>query len=134
MKSAKLAIAVLACLPLYAAAQDMVERPDKGALFETILEYVDETTATELQASRDDLTALHDEVQALRDSDEVDEEVLQEAVASLRAGHRELREDVREVIDGNEDLQAALEEARGDFAGEAREGHRGRRPRRGEIQ
>ena len=134
MKPTTLAIAFVAIAPVFAFAQDVMERPAKEEFFDTVLESVDETTASDLQASRDELGVLRDEVRALRDADEVDEATLQEAVANLRAEHRAFREEIHTVIDDNEDLQLALAEARENFAGEGRGPGRGRHHHRDDAQ
>ena len=69
--------------------------------------------ARRAQAQRDELKALRDEVKKLRNAEDVDEEALQVAVDNLRSEHRLFREDVRAVIESNEELQASLQEARG---------------------
>ena len=56
MKSVKLTAFVMAIIPMFAAAQDRMERP-QSEFFETILESIDEASAAELQASRDELIA-----------------------------------------------------------------------------
>ena len=83
-----------------------------------------------MQAQRDELKALRDEVKKLRNAEDVDEEALQVAVDNLRSEHRLFREDVRAVIESNEELQASLQEAREnhDFGDRS---HRGGRPFRG---
>lgn len=137
MKSVKIALGLLALVPALSFAQDAPDRPPRGEFFDTVLESVDEATAAELQASRDELSALHDEIRSLREADEVDEEALDAAIASLRSEREGFREEIRSVVDENEDLQAALEEARAnaDFPGHnGAGGHRGQRPNRGDVQ
>ena len=128
MKSSTLTIGLLAILPVLAFGQEPMEHPPRGEFFDTVLESVGEAEAAELQAQRDELNALREEVRALRGADEVDEEALAAAIDNLRAEGSAFREEVRGVIEENEDLQAALEEARanGEFD-RGRRGHRGPR-------
>ena len=130
MKTATLLVGLMAFAPLFASAQDMGgepgPRPGKEVFFETIGEYTDAETVAALQASRDEVAGLRQAVRDLRDAEEVDEEALQAAREALRSEHRALREEVRGIIEGNDELQAALQEARENVEG------RRHGPRRGE--
>ena len=62
MKPTQLAIGVLALVPLLSFGQEAMEKPHRGELFDTVLEYADESHALALQASREELGALRDDV------------------------------------------------------------------------
>ena len=85
--------------------------------FELILSYTDETTAADLTALRDQIDATRDELKALHSADEVDEEAFNALREELQTLRRSLFEQVRGIVDANEDLKAELRglarEARG---------------------
>ena len=61
-------------------------RPHIGSeeAFELILSYTDETTAADLTALRDEIDATRDELKALHDADEVDEDAFNALRDELR--------------------------------------------------
>lgn len=85
--------------------------------FELILSYTDETTAADLTALRDQIDATRDELKALHSADEVDEEAFNALREELKTLRKSLFEQVRGIVDANEDLKADLRglarEARG---------------------
>ena len=134
MNILKTTIGLLALVPALGFAGEMMDRPPRGEFFDTVLESVDETTAAELQAAREELKAAHDAVRELRGAEGTDEVALQEAIADLRAQREAFRDEIHTLVDENEDLQLALEEAREAGGDRPRgPGRRGPRPPAGDM-
>lgn len=85
--------------------------------FELIVGSVDAEVAAELTVARDSIDALRDELIALRDAEVVDQEAIEALRDELHTLRQSLRDQVRDVVDGNEELRAAL----GNLARETRE-------------
>jgi hypothetical protein len=76
--------------------------------FELILSYADETTAADLTALRAQIDATRDELKALHGADEVDEDAVRALREELRTLRKGLFEQVRAIVDANEELRADL--------------------------
>ena len=76
--------------------------------FELVLSYTDDETAAKLTALRDEIDATRDELWALHDADEVDEEAVAALREQLKTLRKDLFEQVRGIVDENEDLRAEL--------------------------
>lgn len=77
--------------------------------FDTVLEYVDESTASELTALRDDLNSQREKLVAMRSDPEVDRAQLGEFRTGLKSSRQELMTRVREIVAANPELQQKLE-------------------------
>ena len=106
MRAPWILIWALAAVPVF--AQDSFPSNDRGAAFDVILDFVDATTAQELQDSRDAVDALRDELVALRDAEAPDADAIASAREELSALRRELSDGIRAEVDANEDLRAEL--------------------------
>lgn len=85
--------------------------------FELISGSVDAEVAAELTATRDSIDTLRDELIALRDAEDVDQDAIDALRDELHPLRESLRDQVREIVDGNEELRAEL----GNLARETRE-------------
>ena len=111
MKAPWILIWALASVPVF--AQGPFPTDDRGQAFDVILDFVEEARAEELQGSRDAVDALREELIALRDLDEPDEDAIASVREDLIASRRDLSDEIRAEIGANEDLhlvgQAAVQ-------------------------
>lgn len=106
MKAPWILIWALASVPVF--AQEPFSTGDRGAAFDVILNFVDDTTAQELRDSRGAVDAARQELAALRDAETRDEGAISDARENLVSLRRELSDEIRTEIGANEDLQAEL--------------------------
>ena len=106
MKAPWILIWALASVPVF--AQEPFSTGDRGAAFDVILNFVDDTTAQELRDSRSAVDAARQELAALRDAETRDEGAISDARENLVSLRRELSDQLRVEIGANEDLQAEL--------------------------
>ena len=106
MKAPWILIWALASVPVF--AQEPFSTGDRGAAFDVILNFVDDTTAQELRDSRGAVDAARQELAALRDAETRDEGAISDARENLVSLRGELSDQLRVEIGANEDLQAEL--------------------------
>lgn len=106
MKAPWILIWALAAVPVF--AQEPFSNEDRGAAFDVILDFVDDTRAQELRDSRDAVDVARDLLVALRDAAEPDQDAITDAREVLATLRRALSDQLRVEISANEDLQAEL--------------------------
>lgn len=111
-KTFALTAALLAgTLPAYA---DFMMGPPPGAeeAFETVLSYTDEATAETLQTQQDTVADLRTQLEEALAAEEVDSDAVSDLRSLLREARHELGDDIRDIVDSNDELQTALQEQR----------------------
>jgi DNA repair exonuclease SbcCD ATPase subunit len=106
MKIVQVIIAILACTCSSSHAQMR-----GGEWLDLVIESVDEQTAAELIAGRDAVEDLRDELSTLKDAEELDQEAFDAVLDEMQALRGELRDQLRELIESDEDLQAELRDS-----------------------
>lgn len=112
LKTIALTTLLAGSLPVYAGFMMGPMGDNAADAFETILEYTDETTASDLQTQKDAVDALRTELGTLMNAEERDEEAITNVRSQLREARHDLRDDVRDVVSENDELKTALQTQR----------------------
>lgn len=112
LKALTLTTLLAGSVPVYAGFMMGPMEDNAAAAFDTILEYADDTSATELQSQKESVDALRTELDTLMAAEEPDEEAIAEARTQLRDARHDLRDDVRDVVSENDELKTVLQEQR----------------------
>lgn len=80
----------------------------KQATFDTIIENVDETTATSLTDKQTNVEALMSEFKSLIEAEEKDEAAISTLREEIKAARTELRTEIKTVLDENDELKSTV--------------------------
>jgi hypothetical protein len=107
MKAYVLVISGLLALPIMAQAQPR-HGGGHGDAFDAVVDFVDPAVADELTSAQVDIQALRDELTVMRSADEVDEAAIDGVRNELRDLRSALSTQVRDIVQGNEELRTEL--------------------------
>jgi len=83
----------------------------KAEAFEVIVENVDETTAASLTTKQETVQSLMDELKALMDSEERDDDAIDTLREEIKSVRSELKDEVKTAMDENPDLKETVRSA-----------------------
>lgn len=112
LKAITLTALLAGSLPVYAGFMMGGAPGGSGEALETVISSTDEATAAALQSQRDAVADLQSQLETLLDADERDDDAISDVRSQLHEARHELRSEVHEIVDANEELKTALHEQR----------------------
>lgn len=80
----------------------------KEAVYQTIIENVDASTAANLETQKSTVTGLKEQFKTLMEAEQRDEAAIANIKEQLKSARKELRESIRGAVDGNDELKDTI--------------------------